>query len=109
MIVLAYRPEPVGNLMDVKCKILEVNDEQMRLCWRGCPSYVPQFLLLPEKIQRITTLENGQCLFEVYETQGGPAAYLVKWLLGAKLSGYAQGMAKGLKDYIEQGVEQNTS
>lgn len=101
MITLAYRPEPTGKLMDVPCKILEINNEEMRLCWRGCAFHLPKFLLLPEKIQRVTKLDNGQCLYEVFETQGGMLAYLIRWLLGEQLSAMSRGMAKGLKEYAE--------
>lgn len=111
MITLAYRPEPVGKLQDVPCRILEINDKEMRLCWRGCPDYIPYFMLLPEKVQRVTSLPDGQCLYEVFETQGRPLAYLIKWLLGEQLSAYARGMSKGLKEYVEgqHNAEQNST
>lgn len=108
MITLAYRPEPTGKLMDVPCKIIDVNNEQMELSWRGCAFSIPQFLLLPEKIQRVTRLEGGECLYEVFETQGGVLAYLTKWVLGEKLSAMSRGMAKGLKEYVE-GLQQSES
>lgn len=101
MITLAFRPEPTGKLMDVPCQIIEINGEEMRLSWRGRAFHLPKWLLLPEKIQRVTKLEGGQCLYEVYETQGGPWAYLVKWFLGEKLDGMSKGMASGLKEYVE--------
>lgn len=101
MITLSYRPEPTGSLMDVPCKILDINDKDMELWWRGCTHYIPHFMLLPEKCQRVTELEDGNCLYEVYETQGRILAYLVKWFLGEKLSAMSRGMAKGLKEYVE--------
>lgn len=111
MITLAWRVEPTGKLDDVPCKVLVVNDEEMQVTWRGCPHYVPFFLLLPEKVHRVTRLEGGKCLFEGYETQGRPLAYVIKWFLGEKLHAYAQRMAKELKNYVEglQEADQNGS
>lgn len=99
MITLAYRPEPVGKLMDVPCQIIEVNDKDMRIRWRGL--LVPAFFLLAEKTQRVTQLEDGKCLYEIFETQGRAMAYVTKWMLEEKLNIMTQGIADALKTYIE--------
>lgn len=101
MITLAYRPEPKGDTMDVPCEIIEVNDEQMRLCWRGRSNRIPLSILLGEKVHRITKKGGNQCVLEVFETQSGPMAYVIKWTLGQKLSAMSEGIADGLKEHIE--------
>lgn len=93
--------EHVGKVREYPEKIIEVNDEEMRLCWRGYPDYIPSILLLTEKVQRVTALPDGQCPYEVYITMSRPAAYIIKWLSGEQLSAYVKGMAKGMKEYVE--------
>ena len=108
MIQLQYRPEPTGKLMAVPCQVLEVNVSEKRICWRGRALGIPQVLLNPEKVQSVTELhgaDEGKCLYEVWETQGGPLAYAVKWTLGEKLSAMSRGMAEGLRAYLEDGKE----
>ena len=100
MITLAYRAEPKGDTMDVPCEIIDVNNEQMRICWRGRPGGIPTFIFLGEKVNRITRKGDNQCVYEVFETQGGPMAYLVQWMMGQKLSAMSQGIADGLKEYM---------
>lgn len=108
MITLAYRPEPAGKLMDVPCRIIEVNDEEMRLRWQGCAMGIPAFLLLPEKTQRITQLEDGKCLYEIFETQGRALAYVTKWMLEKQLNTMTQGIADSLKAYVEGSQREQT-
>ncbi|KAF2153371.1 hypothetical protein K461DRAFT_278187 [Myriangium duriaei CBS 260.36] len=101
MITLHYRPETTGALSEIPCKVLEVNPEAMRLCWRGYPKGIPQFLLFPEKVHRITAVSENECFIEVFETQSGPMAYVVKWTMGAKLTTYQNGMLQALKGFVE--------
>lgn len=101
MITLAYRPEPTGDTMDVPCKIMTLNDAELSLCWRGCAMNIPTWIFLPEKVQKVTPIGEEECLYEIFETQAGPMAYVVKWSMGQKLSAMNQGIADGLKAYVE--------
>jgi hypothetical protein len=96
-----YRPEPTGSFMAITCLAVAVSDENMMLCWRGEPPGVPTWLLMPEKIQRVIPKGPDECLYELFETQSGPMSYLVKWTMGAKQSAMNQGIADGLKSYVE--------
>ncbi|KAF7502550.1 hypothetical protein GJ744_005613 [Endocarpon pusillum] len=87
---LIYRPESTGDLIEVPYKITEVNDQGMRRCWRACYGSIPIFILLPEKIQRVTKGES-QCLYESF-----------KWTVGEKLSAMRKAMAGGLKKSVEE-------
>jgi len=58
-------------------------------------------MLFPEKVQRVTPKGEWECLYEVWETQSGPMAFLIKWSMGAKASATNQGIADGLKKYVE--------
>ncbi|KAJ7134579.1 hypothetical protein C8R44DRAFT_770869 [Mycena epipterygia] len=106
-ITLHYRPEPTGNTMPVLCEIIAFSDEEMSISWCGQPTSIPTWVFLLEKIQCITPKGEQQCLYEGWETQSGPMAYayLVKWSIGAKLSAMQQGMADGLKEYVEGNAE----
>ena len=103
MITVAYRPDTTSETMDVACQVLEVNDEEMCVSWRGCLPWVPTMMLLPEKVQRVTMVSETHCLYEIYETQSGLLAYVIKWTMGEKLSGMQRAMAENLKEYVEQG------
>ena len=100
-ITLHYRPEPTGSTMAVPCEIIAIDDAALELSWRGLALGIPMWFYLPEKVHRVTPRSERQCLFEVWETQSGPMAYGVKWMLGAKLSAMAQGIANGLKKHVE--------
>lgn len=58
-------------------------------------------MLLPEKVQRVTAVSETQCLYEVFETQAGVAAYAVMWMLGEKQSAMAREQAVSLKGFVE--------
>lgn len=88
--------------MDVPMKVLVVNNEEMILSWRGMAMGIPTWIFLPEKVQKIVALGEDQCQYEVYETQSGPMAYMVKWTMGEKLGEMSRGMANGLKEYLEK-------
>jgi hypothetical protein len=60
-----------------------------------------RWLLWPEKVQTVIPQGENECIFRIYETQAGPLAYLVKYSMGEKLSLMSQGIADGLKAYVE--------
>lgn len=91
--------------MLVPCEIIAISDEEISISWRGQPTAIPTWFFLPEKIQRITPKGERQCLYEGWETQSEPMTYLIKWSVGAKLSAMQQGMADGLKEYMEGNTE----
>lgn len=78
----------------------------MRLSWRGCLPWIPTFVLLPEKVQRVTAVSEAQCLYEVFETQTGMLAYVIMWTLGEKQSVMAREQAESLKRFVEAGLGQ---
>lgn len=89
--------------MDVPCRITTINDEEMSLSWQGCAFSIPTFILLPEKVQKVISKGENESLYQVWESQGGPMAYVVKWSMGQKLSDMNQGIANALKAYVEGG------
>ncbi|KAF2096995.1 hypothetical protein NA57DRAFT_57605 [Rhizodiscina lignyota] len=109
IVTLAYRPEPKGDTMDIPCEMLYVSDEKMEICWRGKAMSIPMFIFLPEKIQKVTRKGENQCVYEIWETQSGPMAYVIKWAIGQQLSRMNKGIADGLKGYVEEKRKQNTA
>ncbi|KAF7197163.1 hypothetical protein HII31_01588 [Pseudocercospora fuligena] len=103
MVTLYYRPGTSGSLMAVPCRVMAISDEDLSICWRGCPTGVPEWALLPEKVQKVTRRGDSQCLYQIYETQMGPMAYIVKYFLGQKQKLMNEGIAKALKSYVEGG------
>lgn len=101
IITLKYRPETKGKLLDVPCQISVIEDGS-RLCWIGQAFGIPTWIFLPEKVHRVTPRGENACFVEIYETQGGPMAYIVKWSMGEQLMRYAQGMVDSLKKYVEE-------
>lgn len=91
--------------MKVPCVAVAVANEDMMLCWRGEPFGIPTWILTPEKVQRVTPRGEQDCVYEIFETQSGPMAYLVKWTMGAKQSAMNQGIADALKRYVEGGSQ----
>ena len=87
--------------MPIPCSIISLSDDEMSLCWRGEVPSIPFWIFFPEKVHRITPKGEGECLYEIFETQSGPMAYVVKWTMGMKLSAMNQGIADGLKAYVE--------
>ncbi|KAK5166560.1 uncharacterized protein LTR77_008103 [Saxophila tyrrhenica] len=100
-VTVHYRPEPTGTISQIPCTAMTVSDAERTLCWRGEPFGVPAWLLLPEKVQRVTPKGDDSCLYEIFETQSGPMSYLVKWGMGAKQSAMNQGIADALRRYAE--------
>ena len=80
---------------------MDISHEEMFVCWRGCPKGIPTATLCPEKYQKVTATGENICKFEVWETQAGMLAHVVKWTMGSKLDGMNQGIADNLKTYVE--------
>jgi hypothetical protein len=99
--VVHHRTDPAGKLMATPCAAIVISDEERLICWRGEPAGIPTWLLLPEKVQRVTPKGEKECLYEIFETQSGPMSYLVKWGMGMKQSSMNQGIADALKKYVE--------
>ena len=85
----------------IDIRIIQVDHENRTIAWRGCPKYIPAALLIPEKVQRVSVNADGQTMFEVWETQAGPLAHAAKLSVASKLDGMNQGIADGLKAYLE--------
>lgn len=103
-ISLQYRAEPKDSLMAVPCQITSADEEDLSICWQGLPRSIPTWACLMEKVHKVTPKGPEECLFQVWETQAGPMAHIVKWTMGQKLSAMSQGIADGLKTYVEGGV-----
>ena len=73
----------------------------MTICWRGCPKGIPEWTICGEKLQKVTRISDKETKFEVWETQSGLLAYVVRWTMGDKLGGMNQGIATNLKKHIE--------
>lgn len=108
----------------MQMEVLEVDDEQRRIAWRGITRGVPKMLLHPEKVQRVTevgvqqgdagsttatTTTTGRTLFELWETFTGPLSHVVKWTVGGKLDHMGQGIADALKEFVERGKQQDVT
>jgi hypothetical protein len=69
---------------------------------------MPVFLLHTEKVQQITAIESTdgsnqpRCKYEIWETQAGPMAHVVKLAVANKLHRMNEGIAANLKTYMEQ-------
>lgn len=103
-ITLQYRPESTGDTTPIPCEIISVSDEERSICWRGKALSIPTWIFLPEKVQRVISKGDDRCFYEIWETQSGPMAYAVKWTIGMKLSAMNQGIADGLKKFVEGGA-----
>jgi hypothetical protein len=107
-----YRIEEVRSNKASKSKttlltvrIMEISTDEMYICWKGCPEGIPAALLRPERVQRVTRTGENTCLYETWETQAGPMAYIVKWKVASKLDAMMQGIANQLKEYMEGSME----
>ena len=104
MYKMQYRLTSSIPAAPIDIKILQVDRENMTIAWRGCPRYIPGALLIPEKVQKISVDDQGKTVFTVWETQAGPLAHAAKLSVASKMDGMNQGIADGLKNYLEQGV-----
>ena len=103
MITQHWRQDPADDLLKVPCEVSEVNHEDMRMCWFGRYGGLPEFVLNPEKVNKVTAISDNECRVEVWETQAGLMAYFLKWQRGAKMSTYVEAMVQAFKKYIEGG------
>lgn len=103
LVKIHYRGALSERLMTIPCLCMALSEDDRTLCWRGEPVGVPTWLLLPEKVQRVTVIGENESLYEIFETQSGPMAYLVKMTMGAKQALMNQGIADALKKWVESG------
>ena len=96
-----FRFNTTATLESIPIMIISRSDEGMTICWRGCYKNIPVWALCPEKVQKVTRINNEESKFEVWETQSGPLAHIAKWYVGSKLDGMNQGIADCLKKYVE--------
>ena len=81
-------------------RIMTVDTERRHLCWLGCPRFVPSWLIRGEKVQQVSLTPEGKTLYEIWETQSGPMARVVRWKFGDGLDRMMTGTASGLKEYL---------
>lgn len=106
---LHYRLDTEHETKSMPMKLVAFNPEERypeerMLCWQGL--FMPTFLLHAEKVQKVTPVqgEDGKIKskYEIWETQAGPMAHVVKLTMFNKLKQMNEGIAKNLKDYIEK-------
>ena len=76
-----------------------VDPENHRLAWTN---RMPKWLMTTERWQWLTSTEDGKTRYETIEAFNGWVAYIVKWLLGAKLFLSFKAMGEDLKTRSEQ-------
>lgn len=100
--VLQYRPKPSGKTQAVPITVNSVDHESFTICWEG--RLIPSFLLRAQKVQRVTVIPTSdgqsQSRYEIFETQTGPLAYVVRWLMYDQLQSMTQGIADNLKSFV---------
>lgn len=74
----------------------------MTFAMRAWLPYVPEWLLVPEKVHKVTRRSKDECLYQIYETQSGVLAYAVKYWMGVKQSRMNRSIADALKVYVEE-------
>ena len=101
---LHYRLDTNEKAKAMHMKLVSFDPGNNTLCWQGL--FMPTFLLRAEKVQKVTAMpeENGKvrAKYEIWETQAGPMAYVVKLALISKLQKMNEGIAANLKEYIEK-------
>lgn len=101
---LKYRLDTSEKAKEMPMKLVSVDADNHTLCWQGL--FMPTFLLRAEKVQKVTAMqdEDGKvrAKYEIWETQAGPMAYVVKLALISKLQKMNEGIAANLKEYIEK-------
>ncbi|PCH43154.1 hypothetical protein WOLCODRAFT_132673 [Wolfiporia cocos MD-104 SS10] len=80
-------------------KITAVDHGSYRIAW---VNLLPQWLLHAERWQALSVVEDGKTLYETREVMSGPAAWIVRWFLGADLQKGFEAVAEGLKKRAEQ-------
>lgn len=98
---MQYRLTASVPAAPIDIRITQIDNESRTIAWLGCPRFVPSSLLVPEKAQRVYVNAEGKTVVEVWETQAGMLAHAAKHSVGSKLDGMNQGIADGLKHYLE--------
>ncbi|CZT22880.1 uncharacterized protein RCC_08586 [Ramularia collo-cygni] len=101
-ISISYRADTRENTTSIPCRVTAVSDNDMTFALRAWLPFVPEWLLVPEKVHKITSRGEDECLYQVYETQSGVLAYAVKYWMGAKQSNMNQSIADALKMHCEK-------
>ena len=100
---LHYRLDTKDKAKAMPMKLVSYSPTEHVLCWQGL--FMPTFLLHAEKVQKVTPIqgENGKmkAKYEIWETQAGPMAHIVKFTMFSKLQRMNEGIAKNLKQHME--------
>lgn len=84
------------------CEITILDPENYRVAWETVPSLLaPSWLLHAERWQILTELPEGKTKYETTEVMFGPAAYIVKFVVGSWLKLGFQAFADSLKGRAE--------
>ena len=86
--------------------MVSFDSDDKSLCWQG--RFMPLFLLQAEKVQKVSRIEDqdgGQARtkYEIWETQAGPMAHVVKLTMHSKLQKMNEGIAADLKRFFDEG------
>lgn len=101
MVTIAYRADINDALSSIPCKVSAISDDEMWFAVRAWVAFLPEWMLLPEKVHKVTARDEHECLYQVYETQSGVLAYAVRYMMGTKQSRMNQEIADALKMYVE--------
>lgn len=107
---LHYKVDKKDKSQSMKMKLTTFDEQNMTLSWEG--HFMPTFLLHAEKVQKVTRIESQndnndhgspiiRTKYEIWETQAGPMAHLVKWVMQSKLQKMNEGIAENLKQYFD--------
>ena len=102
---LHYKLDTTDNAKAMKMKLISFDNETKSLSWQG--HFMPTFLLRAEKVQKVTKIEDQdgkgiRTKYEIWETQAGPLAHVVKLTMKSKLQKMNEGIAANLKTFIER-------
>lgn len=102
VLTVAYRADPSESLSPIPCKVTALSDDEMSFAMRAWLPFVPGWMLVPEKVHKVTRVSEEECLYQVYETQSGVLAYAVRYWMGVKQSAMNRGIADALKLHVER-------
>ena len=77
---MQYRFSLDDSTQPCPVRIMTVDAERRHLCWLGCPRFAPSWLIRGEKVQQVSLTPEGKTLYEIWETQAGPMARVVRWM-----------------------------
>lgn len=104
MVTVAYRPDTSETLSSIPCKVTALCDDSMSFAMRAWLAFVPEWMLLPEKVHKITSVNERQCVYQIYETQSGVLSYAIRYWMGTKQSKMNQSIANALKAHVEENI-----